>query len=180
MEKTVEGKLMSQSITEILYRWMLDSRIITDVAGEMGWSGCRLSAELRPGSQAKLGADELVALFAAIRRVGYEKELRGILHRFIAELKGDVLRSVADEDLVPQVLRLTESLGVVSSCASRISRMKDVAELKRIKTMLRTEALPVVLQMEDIVAARIQALQGKQTKVMIPVVLGPAASQTIK
>lgn len=151
---------MSYSITRVLYGWMHKRRIVTDVALEMNVPVTTLCAELSPKRfAAKLGADSLVPLFQAIRQAGYGEELNGILFGFIRELKGEELASIADEDLVPQVLSLARSLGNLSECADRIPRISQMDELQKIHTLLITEMLPVVLQMESIIVSRMNVLR---------------------
>jgi hypothetical protein len=150
---------VSRSIVETLYYWMHSRRIESEVATEMGIPVATLSAKLSPARpQAKLGADELVPLFEAIRKIGYENELQGVIYRFVRELKGEDLQQTADEDLVPQMFSLLRSMGILAQIADGISRNDNVAELEKMRTMLSTEVLPVVLQMESILTSRIHVL----------------------
>jgi hypothetical protein len=151
---------MSYSIAQVLYDWMHEKRIVLPIAREMGINPSTLAAELRQQrTQAKLGADELIPLFNAIRRIGYGSELKGILHQFVAEMEGREVADLPDQDLIPHVLRLNRSLGILADCAARISTISDEAELARIYTMLRTEVLPVILKMESTVASRIKDIR---------------------
>jgi hypothetical protein len=164
---------MAFSITEVLYEWMHEKRIVTAVAREMGTLETTLSAKLRPSNpHAKLGADELAPLFQAIRRVGYGAELEGILHRFIGEIRDTEFTEIPETDLVPQVLALARGLGILCDCASRIPRIQDEAELTRLCIMLRTEILPVVLKMESMITARIKEMH--RTTISPSVVPGDA------
>jgi hypothetical protein len=147
------------SITRVLYEWLHKRRLISVVAQEMGMKDATLSAELRPTNpQAKLGADELVPLFEAIRRAGGGDAAKGILHRFISELKGEDLRNIPDRDLVSHMLELHRSLGILSGCAARVPDIVDTSELMKLKLILRTEVLPLVLRMEAVIDARITSL----------------------
>ena len=164
---------MSYSVTQALYDWLSEARLIRAVAQEMGVREGTLSSQLCPGRGAKLGADELVPLFHAIRNIGYGSELNGILYQYIAELKGDELANVPDQDLVPHVLKLSKSLGILSNCAARISQISDVDELSGLNTMLRTEVLPVVINMENTIATRIATLRRTRRKIHIEVIFRP-------
>jgi hypothetical protein len=151
---------MSFSISETLYDWLHDKRIVASVAREMGINVGTLYAKLSPTcAPSKLSADELAGLFDAIRRIGYGSELRGILHDFIAEIQGKDSLAIPDQDLIPHVLTLTRCLGVLSECAGRVSEISDEEELVRLRRMLRTEVLPVVLQMEDTIEARLALIR---------------------
>jgi hypothetical protein len=151
---------MSASIAERLYDWIHERRIMSALAQEMGVKESTLSAELRPNqSSAKLGADSLVPLCQAIRNIGYGKELDGILHEFIMDLRGTNPLSIPDKDLVPHVIIMARGLGVLSSCAAKIPRMNNEAELVQLCTILRTELLPVIMQMDATIDARLRVLR---------------------
>jgi hypothetical protein len=153
---------MAFSLSEALYEWMHKRRIVSDVAMEMGVKVVTLSAELRPtNSQAKLGVDELRPLFAAIRRIGYGKELEGILHQFVASLYDDSTEESDQEDMYSNAVVLAKSLGMLFDCADRVPTMRDEAELVKLSTMLRTEVLPAVLQMEKLAQSRLKTVRGK-------------------
>ncbi|MBU0507205.1 hypothetical protein KKH27_00015 [bacterium] len=162
---------MGFSIVDVLYEWMCERRIITAVAQQMGVSEATLSAELRRRkSQAKLGADELIPLFNAIRAIGYGDELKGIVHRFIRELRGEELSQVPDRDIVPLVLELTRGLGILSECAAAASRADNKKELETLRRMVRHEILPVVLRMESLIEHRLQQLERTHAgAVLLPV-----------
>ncbi|HEY3297001.1 MAG TPA: hypothetical protein VGL38_16325 [bacterium] len=164
---------MSYSVTQALYDWLHEKRLIRAVARDMGISESTLAARLCPNRDGKLGADDMVPLFQAIRRIGYGAELNGILHQYIAELKGDELANVADQDLIPHVLKLSKSLGILSDCAARISQISDEDELASLNTMLRTEVLPVVMKMENTISSRIVALRKSKRRIQIEVIIRP-------
>ena len=168
---------MSYSVTQALYDWMHEKRLIRAVAREMGISESTLAAELCPGRGAKLGADELISLFHAIRRIGYAEELNGILYNYVGELKGTELADVPDQDLIPQVLKLSKSLGILSDCAARIGQISDEDELTKLNTMLRTEVLPVVMRMESTISSRIHAIRTSKKKIHIEVIIRPRGWQ---
>ncbi|RPH93293.1 hypothetical protein EHM69_10700 [candidate division KSB1 bacterium] len=150
---------MPFSITDALYEWMHKRRIVSAVAQCLGVKESTLSSELHPARyHAKLGADELIPLCEAIRQIGYGHELRGILHRFISELENEESRELPEGDLIPQVLKLNSGLGTLSECAAHVSRMDDEAELIQLRTMLRTEMLPVLLKMEDTIEHRLKTI----------------------
>jgi hypothetical protein len=163
---------MQYSVTQALYDWLHEKRLIRAVAREMAVSESTLAAQLCPGRGAKLGADDMVPLFEAIRRIGYGAELNGILYQYIGELKGAANADVADQNLIPHVLKLSRSLGILSECAGRISEISDEEELVRLCTMLRTEVLPVVMKMEGTVVSRLQSLRKSKRKVHVEVVMG--------
>jgi hypothetical protein len=151
---------MADSISAVLYRWMHQRRIESEVARELEIPVPTLAAKLssrRVG--VKLAADELVPLCRAIRDIGYGEELNGILFGFVRELKGEELGNLADENLLPQILSLVRSLGYLSECADRIPRITRYDELEKIRTMLTTEVFPLVMQMENIIQSRIEALR---------------------
>jgi hypothetical protein len=164
---------VSYSITQALYDWLHEKRLIRAVAREMDVSESTLASQLCPERGAKLGADELVTLFQAVRRIGYGDELNGILYHYIAELKGSELADVSDHDLIPHVLKLSRSLGILSECASRIAQISNEDELTSLNTMLRTEVLPVVMKMESTISSRIHALQKSKRKIHIEVIIRP-------
>ena len=151
---------MAFSISQVLYDWMHEKRIVSAVAQEMRIKEATLSAELRPSNpHAKLGADELIPLFQAIRNIGYGSELEGILHRFTGALRDSDLSEIPETDLVPHVLTLARGLGMLSDCVVRIPQVQDEVELTRLCTMLRTEILPVVLKMESMMTARLRDIR---------------------
>jgi len=161
---------MSASITETLYEWMLRRRIMTEVAREMGVNVNTLAGELRPSNpQAKLGADELTPLFAAVRRVGYGHELRGILHGFIRDLKGENDLTWADErEFVPNALMLSKCVGLLCDSASKLDQIEDEAELARMRSMIRSELLSVAVRMEAIVDSRLTKLRRNRRRGLVP------------
>jgi hypothetical protein len=144
------GGNMAGTITEVLYDWLHKRRLVRAVAERMGMNPITLSAELRPtNGHAKLGADELIPLFDAIRDLGYGRELRGILQRFIAELKGKDWLSIPDDRLEPLIVQLTRGLAFFSEFAVRVPSRTDERELMRMRTLLRTEIIPAIMRLED-------------------------------
>lgn len=153
---------MSSSISRTLFEWMKEKRIIAAVAKRMGIAKSTLSSELRSSNhQAKLGADELVPLFQAIREMGYETELRGIVQRFMQELEGEHTEPATTDQYSPQLLTLVKCIGVLSESAARIDNLEAAPQLIRLKTMIRTEILPAICKMEDIVESRLAHVRKK-------------------
>lgn len=153
---------MRSSISRTLFEWMKEKRIITAVAKRMGIAKSTLASELRSSNhQAKLGADELVPLFQAIRKMGYESELRGIVRRFMQELEGEHAEPVTADQYSPQLLTLVKCIGVLSESAARIDDLEATPQLVRLKTMIRTEILPAICKMEDIVESRLAHVRRK-------------------
>lgn len=161
---------MSTPITETLYEWMHRRRIMTEVAREMGVNVHTLAGELRPTNpQAKLGADELAPLFAAIRRVGYGHELRGILHGLVRDLKGESDLSWADErEFVPNALMLSKCVGLLCDSATKLDRIEDEEELVRMRSMIRSELVSVAMRMEAIVETRLTKLRRQRRRSGLP------------
>ena len=140
-------------------------RIISDVAREMGANESVLSAKLRPNNrQAGLRVDELVPLVNAVRRLGFGKELDGVLYRFVASLKDEEVQTQSSKTsgMLPQILTLAKGLGILSECAARIDGIGDASELERLAMMVRTEVLPVVLQMEYILSRRLEKVRRRK------------------
>jgi hypothetical protein len=157
------GGKMAGTITEILYDWLHKRRLVTAVAERMGINPITLSAELRPtNGQAKLGADELVPLFDAIRALGYGRELRGIVQRFIAELKGKDWLTIPDDQLEPLIVQLTRGLAFFSEFAVRVPSQTDERELVRMRTLLRTEIVPAIMRLEDTIERSLAHVRGRQ------------------
>ena len=154
---------MQFSITEALHDWMNKRRIISAVAQKMGKNATTLSAELRPSRyEAKLGADELVPLFNAIREIGYGDELNGILFRYIKSLKGEANVLVADDEIIPLVLQLSCVFSSFTECMARVPKSNDEEELIRVRRVLRTEILPALLKMEDLLEGRLRKVRGRR------------------
>jgi len=153
---------MKSPISTTLFEWLKETRIIAAVAKRMGKPKSTLASELRSRNhQAKLGADELVPLFQAIREMGYETELRGIVRRFMQELEGEHTEPVTSDQYGPQLFTLVKCIGVLSESAARIDNLEEAQQLVRLKTMIRTEILPAICKMEDIVESRLDYVRGK-------------------
>ena len=161
---------MSSSITQTLFHWMKEKRIIAPVAKRMGIPYSTLVAELRSDPhQAKLGADRLAPLFQAIRASQYGHELQGLVRSFVRELEGDEPATVSTKDYGASLLTLVTCIGELSKSASQIKDAKSERELNRLKTMIRTEIIPAVYKLEDIIDRRLVRLQKKE-KSTVPVV----------
>jgi hypothetical protein len=153
---------MSSSITQTLFHWMKEKRIIAAVAKCMGIPYTTLVAELRSGPrQAKLGADRLVPLFNAIRDAQYGTELEGMVKSFVRELEGEQPVRVSAKDYGGQVLTLVKCIGVLSESSARVKDAESERELIRLKTMIRAEIIPAVYKLEDIIDRRLARRQKK-------------------
>ncbi|MFZ5432161.1 MAG: hypothetical protein ACOZB3_00155 [Calditrichota bacterium] len=151
---------MEYSIVGVLHDWMHKKRITKAVAQQMGKNENTFYAEIsqRPNG-AKLGADDLVPLFNAIRAIGYGDELRGILKRFISELKGLDLQKIPDSELIPRVLHMQIGLATFLECAARIPSIMDTEELLTVRRLLNTEIVPVLMKMDYTIELRLTYLQ---------------------
>jgi hypothetical protein len=155
---------MSYSITQVLYDFLSQNRIMSEVARDMDTVISTLSAELRPtNSHAKLGADELVPIFNSIRNIGYGDKLEGILHEFYMHARGDRVNGVTDIDFVPLTLQVNHSVGMLSQVAERVSRTSSEKELVRASAILRAEALPVLVRMGTIIDSRLEKIRAKRS-----------------
>jgi hypothetical protein len=159
----IKESQMDFSLTNALYEWMHERRIVNAVAREMGVYETTLHAELRPTNHsAKLGADTLIPLCRAIRRLGYGHELDGLLHQFMREMRDCSDNQREEKDIVSQVLTLGRSLGMLAECADRIPHITDEAELVRLATAVRTQVLPTVMQIESIIANQLVKVRKKR------------------
>ncbi len=150
---------MGTPITQILYDWMVERRIVSLVARKMGTNPATLSAELRTKStHAKLGANDLVPLCNAIREAGLGRQLDGLLHPFVEELMGDLPDAVNAEEYVSSVLSLSRCVGLLSESATRVNQIEDEQELTRLRTMIRTELLTLTMRMDAIVDTQLARL----------------------
>ena len=150
---------MEDSISKALYRWLIRRRILSEVARQMNVDESNLSAKLRANkNRTRLAADELFPLCKAIRDAGYGKELKGILHPFVEELRGADAEPTdsSESDIVTRVLALGKGMSLLFDCAARISKMTNPAEIRELKTVVRTEILPVVLQADDLLDRRLK------------------------
>jgi hypothetical protein len=149
---------VEKSLTRVLIDWMHDRRIVSVVAQKMGVDASNLAAKLRASKYStRLSADDLVLLCNAIRQAGYGKELRGILHSFLEGIDERV-PGAEPLDLMEHVLALTKGVSSLFDCAARIPHMSNPKEIRRLKIQLRTEVLPVVLQMEVLLDQRLKAI----------------------
>ena len=153
---------MVSSITRTLHHWLKENRLTVAVAQRMGISESTLSSELRNSNhQAKLGADQLVPLFHAIRDLGYGAELDGIVARFVKELEGEESQPASVEQFSALLFEMMDGIGVLSKSANRIDAIKTERELMRLKTKIRTEIIPAVFKLEDIVDTRLEQVRSK-------------------
>jgi hypothetical protein len=150
------------SITQILYGWMRQKRIIADVARQMGVRPSTLSGELRPENpQAKLGADSLVPLFGALRKLGYTREVRGILMQFTAALQGQYDEEASPDDFVAGILTVNRCLGYLSERGASLASLEDEDQLVSLRNMITTELSSAVERMEAAVQLRLQQIHSK-------------------
>ena len=148
---------MKNSISRVLYEWLHERRIVAVVAQHMGMDKSTLSAKLRPcTNRARLSADELLLLVDAVREAGYGKELKGILHPFMEAMRGTEPVSITPTDLMYRMRDLGKGIYTLFDCAARIPKMNDEEEIRRLKIQVRTEVLPVVLQMEELLDQRLK------------------------
>ena len=160
---------MKPPITQILHEWMLDRRITSKVAKELGEPVTTLSARLNPGiSSAKLSADALVPLFHAIRRLGYGEELDNITTEFLVNLRGEQtrhLRAAKEADLVTELFYIYSALGKISAIAYGVADGGTDEELMKLEGMLRSEVLTRVYRiMEHLQLRRADLAKGTPRK----------------
>lgn len=155
---------MSYSITQVLYNFLRQNRIMADVARELDRSLATLSAELRPtNTHAKLGADELVPIFEAIRAIGWGDRLEGIITEFFLHARGDKgVNSVSETDFVPMIMQMNSTLGLVSRVAERVATSTNEKELVSTAALLRAQLLPTVVRMGTIVDMRLARLRSER------------------
>ncbi len=150
-------------LTQALYDWMHERRIVAAVADEIGMEKSTLSAELRPAcTSAKLGVDTLIKLCHAVRQLGYGKELDGILHQYFDALKGPATAEPTEKNMQTSVIELTKTLGILADFSDRIYQITDEAELVKLNTMVRTVIFPTVMQIESIIESQLSKIRRKQ------------------
>ena len=154
---------MNDSISKALYYWMHKRRIISTVAQNLGVDESHLSAKLRAGkNRSRLSADDLIPLCEAIRESGYGQELKGLLHPYLEQMYGEESLGEDEAAQTANLQALGKSVSTLFDCAARVSRMTDADELKRLKLQVRTEVLPVVLQMEALLEQRLKKVTTKK------------------
>lgn len=161
---------MTDSIAQDLYLWMHKRRIIPLVAKQMGLDVSTLTAKLAcKKNRGHLMADELIPLFDAIREVGWGKELDGLMYPYLEVMRGAERASASPADEISHLLALGQGVSTLFSCASRIPTMTDPAELRRLKIQVRTEVLPLVLQLEALLDKRLQKVtKTKKARAALP------------
>lgn len=152
---------MSSSITATLFVWLKKRRIIHSVAQEMGIPYVTLLYELRGRArQPKLGADELVPLFRAIRAIGYEDELNRQIRHWVRELQVDQPNLSGDH--LPDLLQLLVSnVEELSEATARLNSTESAKELMDVRNKLRTELVPAFYKLQDIVETRLEKINKK-------------------
>ncbi len=149
---------MCTSITRTLYECLKQKRLMAAVAQRMGIPHSTLAAELQGEKfRAKLGADELIPLFRAIREVEGGAELDGILKKFVRELQGEEVDAAAAEEFGQLLFGVIQGIGVLSQSAAQIESLNGRRELAKLKTKIRGEIIPAVYKLEDIIDSRLSA-----------------------
>jgi hypothetical protein len=124
-----------------------------------------LLSQLRPTTHtSKFAADDLLPLFNAIRDAGYGDELAGILCEYSLRLSGEIKPGANKADLQNQMVRLMGAIGVISSQLSDISRHSSERDLVALLNTLRTEVLPIVVQLENDLGDRLRRARNKESE----------------
>lgn len=148
---------MSEKITLTLFEWLKSKRLIHSVAKEMGKPYTTLLYELRNRPrQPKLGADELVPLFGAIRAVGYREELDSLLKPWIGKIRGSEAESNSIcevQDLIDSLLRGTEAITIT---AVKMNPRTSGADLATFQARLRSEVLPAYAKLQSIIERKLE------------------------
>lgn len=153
---------MSYQISEVLFDWLQKKRLISAVARRMNVVENTLISQLRPStSTSKFAADDLIALFDAIRDEGYGAELVGIIKEYSDRLQGEIKNLPGEQDMQVQVYRLMSGIGGITERLADTSKHSSERDLVALLNKLRTEVLPVVLQLEAILADRLEKVRRK-------------------
>ena len=151
---------MSYSIANVLYDWLTRRRHVSVVARTMGMNESTLLAKPNPGtSTAKLSADELIPLFAAIRQAGYGEELEGIAAEYTRRLCGEFANCRESSDIQQNLLRLMSAIGAISSKIVGVSAANTEKDLVPLLNGLRTDVLPLVVELEAVLADRLKRVR---------------------
>ena len=87
----------------------------------------------------------------------------GILHEFMMHARGDNVNGVGDKDFIPLTLQVNHSVGMLSNVAERVSKSTDEKELIHASSILRAEALPVLVRMGTIIDSRLDRIRANKT-----------------
>jgi hypothetical protein len=154
---------MSYAITAVLFATLTERRITAEVARMMCVSEDTLRKQLRPDdSCAKFGADDLIPLCEAMRRLGYGHELAGILHEYVLRVLGELEAVNASGALQDHVMNAVSGLGGVIDYASDTRKHEDEREISRSLDLLRTKILPAVAAMEATLDQRLKKLRAER------------------
>jgi hypothetical protein len=157
---------VNRSISRVLYEWL---RLVSEVARALGADESNLSRKLRANKyRTRLSADELFPLLDAIREAGYGEELVGMLHPFLEGMRTEAF--CADPgNLMAHMQKLGKGVTLLFECAARVPQMNDPDEIRKLKIQVRTEVLPVVLQMEDLLDRRLEKItKSKRVRSSVP------------
>jgi hypothetical protein len=156
---------MEYSISQVLFDWLSRKRLVTTVARRMGMNESTLLSQLRPSTHtAKFAADDLIPLFNAVRDAGYGDELAGILCEYTQRLTGDIKPGNSKADLQNQMVRLMGAIGVISSQLSDKSRHSTERDLVTLLNTLRTEVLPIIVQLENDLGDRLRKARNGESE----------------
>lgn len=153
---------MEHSITQVLYDWLSQKRLVSAVARRMGVNENTLLAKLKPGTTtARFTADELLPLCDAIRDAGYGEELIGIMKEYSELLLGEIRATPNTSDLQLQMVKLMTAIGSISAQIGDKARHSTEKDLVVLLNKLRTEVLPIVVQLEADLSDRLRAVRRK-------------------
>lgn len=151
---------MSYSISEVLFDWLQKKRLISAVARRIGIVESTLISQLRPTTTtSKFAADDLIPICDAIRDAGYGRELIGILREYTDRLSGEINELPESQDLQGQMMKLMSGIGSISEHIGDTAKHSKEADLVMLLNKLRTEVLPVIVQLETILADRLSAIR---------------------
>jgi hypothetical protein len=156
---------MSSNISGTLYVWLKDKRLMDAVARRMGKPPSTLAAELKSEKfRSKLGADDLVPLFRAIRETDYATEFEGVLKKFIKELGGERAETATVEQFGSLLFSVMQGIALLSKSADHIQNLTTAQELERLKTEIRAEIVPAVYKLEAIVDDRLTCMRKRVSR----------------
>jgi len=115
-----------------------------------------LASELNPRcSKAKFGLDELQPLCSALREMGWDRELDGILHDYFESLRQGNPEPPANDELLPLVSTLMENTGTLANTVVRVMGNADESELRQVAGLLRGSLLPTALRLGSLIDNRL-------------------------
>ncbi len=156
---------MEYSISQVLFDWLSQKRLVSAVARRMGMNESTLLSQLRPSTNtAKFSADDLLPLCDAIREAGYGEEMIGILKEYSERLIGGIKSTPDTSDLQNQMVKLMGAIGSISAQISDKARHSKEKDLVVLLNKLRTEVLPIVVQLEAELDDRLRKVRKKGTE----------------